>query len=55
MQAVCEREMAQILRTERMIDLYRVLRDAVRIGEKSYSIKRLERLCMGRRKTAHLW
>jgi len=42
----------EILRTNRMVDLYRVVREGVRVGEPGYSIKNLERFYMAARTTA---
>ena len=52
MHATAEVQVDEILRTNRMVDLYRVVREAVRIGEPSYSIKSLERFYMPARATA---
>jgi hypothetical protein len=46
MHATAETAVDAILRTNRMVDLYRVVREAARVGEPSYSIKNLERLHM---------
>lgn len=52
MHAVAEAAVDNLLRTDRMVDLYRVVREAVRVGEPSYSIKNLERFYMPPRSTA---
>ena len=51
MHATAEEAVDQLLRTNRMVDLYRVVREAVRVGEESYSIKSLERFYMPARTT----
>ena len=51
MHATAEEAVDQLLRTNRMVDLYRVVREAVRVGEPSYSIKSLERFYMPARTT----
>lgn len=48
---VMETEVDDLLRSERLVDLYRVVREAIRVGEPSYSIKNLERFYMSRRTT----
>ena len=52
MHATAETAVDEILRTNRMVDLYRVVREGVRIGEPGYSIKNLERFYMPARTTA---
>ena len=52
MHAISETAVDEILRTNRMVDLYRVVRESVRVGEPSYSIKDLERFYMPARTTA---
>jgi len=52
MHATAETAVDEILRTNRMVDLYRVVRESVRVGEPSYSIKDLERFYMPARTTA---
>ena len=52
MHATAETAVDEILRTNRMVDLYRVVREGVRVGEPSYSIKNLERFYMPARTTA---
>jgi predicted RecB family nuclease len=52
MHATAETAVDEILRTNRMVDLYRVVREGVRIGEPGYSIKDLERFYMPARTTA---
>jgi predicted RecB family nuclease len=51
MHAVAEIEVDDLLRSNRMIDLYRVVRESMRVGEESYSIKSLERFYMPARTT----
>jgi predicted RecB family nuclease len=52
MHAIAEAAVDEILRTNRMVDLYRVVREGVRVGEPGYSIKNLERFYMPARTTA---
>jgi uncharacterized protein len=52
MHATAETAVDELLRTNRMVDLYRVVRDGVRVGEPGYSIKNLERFYMPTRTTA---
>jgi predicted RecB family nuclease len=52
MHATAEAAVDELLRTNRMVDLYRVVREGVRVGEQSYSIKKLERFYMPARTTA---
>jgi predicted RecB family nuclease len=52
MHATAEAAVDELLRTNRMVDLYRVVREGVRVGEPSYSIKKLERFYMPARDTA---
>jgi uncharacterized protein len=51
MHALHEEAVDDLLRQGRMVDLYRVVREALLIGERSYSIKALERFYMGKRRT----
>lgn len=51
MHAIHEAAFDDLLRENRMVDLYRVVREAVRIGEPSYSIKSIERFYMPPRTT----
>ncbi len=51
MHATAEEAVDRLLRENRMVDLYRVVREAVRVGEESYSIKSLERFYMPARTT----
>jgi len=44
-------ELDQLLREERFVDLYRIVRQGVRVGSPSYSIKKLEPLYMAARDT----
>ena len=46
-----EAELDELLRGERLVDLYRVVREGVRVGASSYSIKQLEPLYMAARAT----
>lgn len=46
---VCEDEIDQFLRDGLFIDLYAVVRGAVRVSDRSYSLKRLEPLYMAKR------
>jgi uncharacterized protein len=52
MHATAETTVDELLRTNRMVDLYRVVRESVRVGEPGYSIKNLERFYMPARTTA---
>lgn len=44
---VCEAEVDQLLREHVLVDLYPIVRAALRVGSRSYSIKKLEPLYMG--------
>jgi len=44
---VCEAEVDRMLRDELFVDLYPVVKNALRVGSASYSIKKLEPLYMG--------
>jgi predicted RecB family nuclease len=44
-----EEEIDELLRNEVFVDLYQIVRQGLRIGESSYSIKSVERLYMGKR------
>ena len=46
-----EHEVDELLRHHRLVDLYRVVREGVRVGAPSYSIKKLEPLYMAARET----
>ena len=46
---VCEVEVDQLLRTERLVDLYKVVREGLRVSEPRYSIKNLETFYMEKR------
>ena len=46
MHAVCEDQMDELLRRNVMVDLHRTVRETLRVGEESYSIRRLRRLYM---------
>ena len=52
MHATAEAAVDELLRTNRMVDLYRVVREGIRVGEPAYSIKNLERFYMPERTTA---
>src|ERR1039458_8315260 len=52
MHATAETAVDELLRTNRMVDLYRVVRESIRVGEPGYSIKNLERFYMPARTTA---
>lgn len=43
----CEAEVDQLLREHVLVDLYPIVRSALRVGTRSYSIKKLEPLYMG--------
>jgi uncharacterized protein len=49
--ATREAEVDQLLRARVLVDLYRVVRQSVRIGTESYSLKELESLYRGKRST----
>ena len=44
-----ENEIDHLLRTKKLVDLYQVVREAVRISERSYSIKYVEKFYLGAR------
>jgi len=46
---VCEAEVDQLLRTERLVDLYKVVREGLMVSEPRYSIKNLETFYMEKR------
>lgn len=48
---VCEYEVDQLLRNEVFVDLYKVVKGAMLIGESNYSIKSVELLYRGKRET----
>lgn len=48
---VCEEEVDQLLRNNVFVDLYKVVRGGIRIGEPSYSIKNVEHLYRQARQT----
>lgn len=48
---VCEEEVDQLLRNEVFVDLYKVVKGGIIIGEPRYSIKNIERLYRGKRNT----
>ena len=47
--STCEAEVDHLLRTGRLVDLYKVVREAVMVSEPRYSIKNLETFYMGKR------
>lgn len=47
--AIAEQELDQLLRQERFVDLYKVVREGVRVSEASYSIKNMEVFYMKKR------
>ena len=49
---VCEDEVDQLLRDGVFVDLYAVVRSAIRVSQRSYSIKKLEPLYMAAREAA---
>ena len=46
---VCEAEVDHLLRTEKLVDLYKVVREGLMVSEPSYSIKNLETFYMEKR------
>ncbi|SDZ85638.1 TM0106 family RecB-like putative nuclease [Microbulbifer marinus] len=48
---VCEHEVDQLLRNEVFVDLYKIVRHGLRLGERNYSIKSVEHLYRGKRET----
>ncbi len=46
----CEAEVDHLLRTRKLVDLYKVVKEAIRVSEPSYSIKNLEVFYVGKRK-----
>ncbi len=46
---VCEAEVDQLLRSDRLVDLYKVVREALLVSEPRYSIKNLETFYMDKR------
>jgi uncharacterized protein len=49
--ATCEREVDELLRNEVFVDLYQVVRQGLVIGNRSYSLKHVERLYRPQRQT----
>lgn len=47
--AVAEHQLDDLLRRMKFVDLYKVVREAVRVSESSYSLKNLETFYMGKR------
>ncbi len=45
----CEAEVDHLLRTEKLVDLYKVVRESLLVSEPRYSIKNLETFYMGKR------
>jgi predicted RecB family nuclease len=50
---VCEAELDQLLRGERFVDLYAVVRQGIRISKNSYSIKKMEAFYWGHIRNAN--
>lgn len=48
---VCEEEVDQLLRNEVFVDLYKIVKGSLIVGEPRYSIKNIERLYRDKRKT----
>lgn len=48
---VCEEEVDQLLRNEVFVDLYKIIKTGLRIGEPKYSIKNVEHLYRSQRET----
>lgn len=48
---VCEEEIDQLLRNEVFVDLYKIVKGSILLGEPRYSIKNVERLYRDKRKT----
>jgi predicted RecB family nuclease len=48
---VCENEVDQLLRNEVFVDLYKIVKGGLRLGEPQYSIKNVEHLYRGKRDT----
>jgi uncharacterized protein len=48
---VCEYEVDQLLRNEVFVDLYKIVKGGVLLGEPRYSIKNVEHLYRGKRET----
>ncbi|MBC7530229.1 MAG: TM0106 family RecB-like putative nuclease, partial [Oligoflexus sp.] len=49
---VCEQEVDELLRNEVFVDLYKIVKNGLLLGETSYSIKKVELLYRGNRDTA---
>lgn len=49
---VCEYEIDQLLRNEVFVDLYKIVKSSLLLGEPKYSIKNVEHLYRGKRETA---
>ncbi|NLY65848.1 MAG: TM0106 family RecB-like putative nuclease, partial [Alcaligenaceae bacterium] len=49
---VCEHEVDQLLRNDVFVDLYKIVKGGLRVGEPRYSIKNIEHLYRGKRDTA---
>jgi predicted RecB family nuclease len=47
--AVAEHQLDDLLRRKKFVDLYKVVREAIRVSEPAYSIKNLEAFYMGKR------
>ena len=50
--AACEEQLDNLLRTQKFIDLYQVVRECIRTSEPGYSIKNLETFYMDKRENA---
>lgn len=48
---ICEHEVDELLRNEVFVDLYKIVRHGLLVGEPRYSIKNIEHLYRGKRKT----
>ena len=50
--AIAEHQLDNLLRTKKFVDLYKVVREAIRVSEPSYSLKNLETFYMAKREGA---
>ena len=50
--AIAEHQLDNLLRTKKFVDLYKVVREAIRVSEPSYSLKNLETFYMAQREGA---
>ena len=48
---ICEYEVDTLLRQNVFVDLYKIIKNSILIGEPGYSIKNVEKLYRGKRKT----